>query len=264
MTPGPCTCTSPLPGLPPIPIRRVRAYARLSREAMDALFGRGSSLTVLRDLTQRPMFASNQTISLLGARQTLSDIRVVGPVADMTEIVLSQGLAAAAGLDAPVRLPGDQDETEGGTLLGPGGKYEVDDGILVLLSHVVLPTGLAAKCGLNTGCDVAGWIGGAQPIVLPNLPVVIADVATPELILDAGLYALAGAREGDVATLMPRQTAPDQKKQARPGPSSVITEEDVIRAHHAGKMIHSDDRTIVTPSAQDADRRYHVIAPSAS
>lgn len=283
MTSGACTCTSPLPGLPPIPIRRVRGYARLSREAMDALFGRGSSLTVLRDLTQRPMFASNQTISLLGARRTISDIRVVGPVAEMTEIVLSQGVADAAGVDAPVRLPGDQDESGGGTLHGPVGKYDLDDGIIVLRSHVVLPRSIASAVGCPQGASlqsrlggstiaqgqpvvaaskVAAWIGGASPIVLPSLAVVIAEVSTPELLLDSGLYALAGAREGDVATLMPGQMAPEQSSQSRPGASAVITEEDVIRAHHAGRSLRSADGTIVTPAAQDADRRYHVIKSS--
>lgn len=262
MPTSPCACIAPLPGLPPIPIRRIRAYAQLSREAMDALFGRGSTLTVLRDLGERPLFVANQQIRLCGIDGSTQVISVVGPIAAMTEIVLSPQVAAAAGLAPPVRVPGDQDESEGGCLRGPAGDYHLDDGILVLRPHLVLPAPHAHASGLAAGDEVAVWLPGSAPIVLPQVPCLLRDVRDPELRVDNDLAHRVQISEGATATVLPRLSEP-----ATPGVGGVhttlpvITEADVVRAHLAGKTLRTGQGTIVTPAAQEADRRYHVLVP---
>lgn len=262
MPTSPCACVAPLPGLPPIPIRRIRAYAQLSREAMDALFGRGSTLTVLRDLGERPFFVANQQIRLCGIDGSTQAISVVGPIAAMTEIVLSPLVAAAARLAPPVRVPGDQDETDGGCLRGPSGDYHLDDGILVLRPHLVLPAQLAAATGMAQGDEVAVWLPGSAPIVLPQVPCMLRDVRDPEMRVDADLANRVQTPDGATATVLPRLSEPVAPGIGRVhAPLPVITEADIVRAHLAGKTLRADQGTIVTPAAQEADRRYHVLVP---
>lgn len=258
----PCSCLAPLPGLPPIPIRRIRAYAQLSREAMDALFGRGSTLTVLRELAERPYFVANQQIRLCGVDGSTQRISVVGPIVAMTEVVLSPKVAEAVGLAPPARVPGDQDETDGGCLRGPSGDYHLDDGILVLWPHLVLPGPLAAASGIAEGDEVAVWLSGSASIVLPQVPCLLRDVRDPELRVDQDLAHRVQLSDGATATVLPRLSEPATPRIGGVHASlPVITEADVVRAHLAGKTLRAGQGTIITPAAQEADRRYHVLVP---
>lgn len=193
------------PSLIQVPLRRIRAYVQLRPEAMRTLFGPGAALTLLRDLPDRPHFAANEVLALAGPCGELRELRIVGPVAAFTEIVLAPSLAQSIGLAPPVRLPGDQDETEGGMLIGPAGRVELDDGILILQPHLRMAPDHARQWQLGARDRVTVCYGGLE---LTALPIAIVKGVTPAVWCDADTLAGVDWHPGLLAQVEPDAPSP--------------------------------------------------------
>src|SRR6185437_1157086 len=96
---------------------------------VEALFGPGSKLTKLKDLYQQGEFASEQLVTLVGPRQRIiPNVRILGPVRNYTQIELSYTDGIYLGIDLPLRISGNHDNTPGVTILGPKGAITINKG----------------------------------------------------------------------------------------------------------------------------------------
>src|SRR6202051_4742065 len=115
-------------GVSPAPQLTVLASARhmhICREDMDILFGKGSELTVDKDLYQVGNFAANEKVTIIGPRSRLiSNLRILGPMRKQSQIELAFTDAISLGIDIPVRLSGDIAGTPGAIIMGPKGTIE--------------------------------------------------------------------------------------------------------------------------------------------
>ncbi len=112
-------------------------HAHLTREHVEALFGPGHDLTVMRRLYQDTDFASNETIAVVGPRQRMiPSVRVLGPCRKFSQVELAFTDAISLGLDLPVRLSGDIEGTPGCILVGPKGHVELTQGVIRAERHV--------------------------------------------------------------------------------------------------------------------------------
>src|SRR5438309_8133600 len=83
-------------------------HMHLCREHVDALFGKGYELTIHKELYQPGNYAANETVTLIGPRSRLiSNLRILGPLRDKSQIELAFTDAISLGIDAPVRISGD-------------------------------------------------------------------------------------------------------------------------------------------------------------
>src|SRR2546430_1891454 len=89
---------------------------------LETLFGPGAKLTKLKDLYQEGEFASEQLVTLVGPRQRIiPNVRTLGPVRSYTQVELSYTDGIYLGLDLPLRISGNNEDTPGGTAPGPKG-----------------------------------------------------------------------------------------------------------------------------------------------
>ncbi len=120
----------------PIPIGPSAHHLHLTAEHVEALFGAGHELTWYADLSQPGQFACAERVALLGPKGRIDRVRVLGPVRPATQVEIARTEEFKLGIDAPVRMSGDLEDTPGITLEGPAGKVTLDCGVICAMRHI--------------------------------------------------------------------------------------------------------------------------------
>ncbi len=112
-------------------------HMHITPSDLATLFGPGAELTVYRWLYQPGEFASEQRVTVVGPRRRMiSNVRILGPVRDYSQVEVSFTDAVALGIDAPVRPSGKIEGTPGCYIFGPAGMLELPRGVLRAERHV--------------------------------------------------------------------------------------------------------------------------------
>src|SRR5687768_8197543 len=131
------------PGGPPHPLV-VNVSARhmhVTPADLEVLFGPGAKLTKLKDLYQQGEFASEQLVTVIGPRQRIiPNVRILGPTRNYTQVELSYTDGVYLGIDLPLRISGNHDNTPGCTVLGPKGAIQLTKGVIRAERHVHMST----------------------------------------------------------------------------------------------------------------------------
>jgi putative phosphotransacetylase len=147
--PRPATAPNPL-------VVNVSArHCHLTQQAVEALFGKGHQLQVLKWLYQEGQFAAKETVTLIGPRsRVISNLRILGPCRTLNQVELAYTDAIALGFEIPLRLSGDIKDTPGCMLMGPAGFFEMKQGVIRALRHVHMHPDDAAFYGVKQGDEM--------------------------------------------------------------------------------------------------------------
>ena len=111
-------------------------HVHVTQETLEALFGKGATLTVKKMLSQPGQFASEQKIDIVGPKKTISGVSILGPVRKADQFEVSATDARTLGVNAVVRESGDIAGTPGIKLVGPAGEVEIQEGVIVAKRHI--------------------------------------------------------------------------------------------------------------------------------
>ena len=112
-------------------------HCHLRQEDVDVLFGQGYKLTELKRLYQATDFAANETVAVVGPRQRMiPGVRILGPARSYSQVELAFTDAISLGIDIPVRMSGDIEDTPGCLLIGPKGSIVLPKGVIRAERHV--------------------------------------------------------------------------------------------------------------------------------
>ena len=253
-----------------LPVAVSARHVHLSRRDFQVLFGKGASMTALRDLSQPGQFAAAETVDVSGPRGTIKKVRVLGPERGESQVEVSLSDGFTLGIAPPVRMSGDVAGTPGCTLTGPSGKVELSFGLIAAARHVHLSEEQAAAYGLKDGGVVSlrvpapreGIIGGVAVRVGKRFDLEV-HLDTDEAngnwilcgtILPAVMRGVAG-QEGD----WPRHAEGGNENQrfsfrgeASPLILDLVTERDVNAAVARGeRTVYCAARGLVSPAAAD-------------
>jgi putative phosphotransacetylase len=146
------------------PTLAVHASARhmhVSREHLDILFGPRYELTEERPLYQEGNYAAKEMVTLIGPRSRLiSNLRILGPMRNESQVELAFTDAITLGLDLPVRLSGDIKGTPGCFIMGPKGMVELKYGVIRAAIHVHMNPAEAGHFGVKQGDMMKLRVGG--------------------------------------------------------------------------------------------------------
>ena len=145
-------------------------HIHLSAEALEALFGKGATLTNKKDLSQPGQFACEEKVELVGPKSTMK-VSVLGPIRKDTQVELSLTDARALGISAPVRESGDIAGTTGLTLRGPAGEYVINEGVIVAKRHIHLTPADAKELGVADKEIVKVKLETERPLIFDGVVV---------------------------------------------------------------------------------------------
>ncbi len=124
-------------------------HVHLTEEHIEALFGKGATLTHKKDLSQPGQFACEERVTLVGPKKSIANVIILGPARKDTQVEVSFTDARTLGVSAPVRESGDVAGTPGLKLVGPAGEVEIEQGVIVAKRHIHFTPEDAAEYGVS-------------------------------------------------------------------------------------------------------------------
>ena len=119
-----------------IPIAISARHIHLTDEAVEALFGKGHTLTPYKPLSQPGQFACEERCTLVGPKGRIEKVRVLGPTRRACQVEISRTDEFTLGVDAPVRPSGRVANSPGITLEGPAGTLTLEEGLICAWRHI--------------------------------------------------------------------------------------------------------------------------------
>ena len=158
-------------------------HVHLTTEDMMTLLGK--EITVKKMLSQPGQFASNERITLVGPKNSINNVLILGPIRKATQVELSLTDARTLGITVPVRESGDIAGSAGIKLVGPAGEVEITEGAIAAKRHLHLDTATAKEMGLVDKQIVSAKIcGGERALTFDEVVVRVSDKFAPAIHID--------------------------------------------------------------------------------
>ncbi|MEX2461905.1 MAG: phosphate propanoyltransferase [Paenibacillaceae bacterium] len=167
-----------------IPVGVSNRHVHLSPAHIEALFGSGFSLTPMRELSQRGQFAANETVTLVGPKGIIQQVRILGPSRGDSQVEISLTDGYALGIHPPVRLSGDLQDTPGITLVGASGTIVLHKGLIVAKNHVHMSPEDAQKFQVNQGDRMIVQTMSDRPLIFADIIVRVSKQYSLDLHID--------------------------------------------------------------------------------
>jgi acetate kinase len=119
-----------------VPIAISARHVHLTQETVEQLFGKGYQLTEFKPLSQPGQFAANEEVDIVGPRNRIGGVRILGPVRSKNQVEISRTDEFFLGVDAPIRQSGHTENSPGCILEGPLGKVELQEGVICAWRHI--------------------------------------------------------------------------------------------------------------------------------
>ncbi len=188
----------------PIPVGVSSRHMHITRETLEILFGPGHELTPLKDLSQPGQFAAKETVSLVGPKNTIENVRILGPIRSKNQIEISRTDEYTLGIDAPVRASGNVDNTPGIQVLGPAGSTVLTQGVICAWRHIHMRPEDAESFGVSNGDIVAVRVEQEERgLTFGNVLVRVSDKYALEMHIDTDEANAAEISTGAEAFLVP-------------------------------------------------------------
>jgi propanediol utilization protein len=186
----------------PIQVGVSNRHVHLNREAMDVLFGPGSTLTRRKDLGQPGQYAAEETLTLRGPKGEIKRVRVLGPLRAQCQVEITVSDGYRLGVQAPVRDSGDLEGTPGVELVGPNGVLPIKQGVIVAGRHIHMTPVDAAIYGVKDRQVVSAQIEGPRGALLRNVLIRVSNASGLEMHIDVEEANAVGAVNGTPAKLI--------------------------------------------------------------
>lgn len=167
-----------------IPIAISARHVHLSQEDVEKLFGAGHQLTPFKPLSQPGQFACEEQVTIIGPKNKLERVRVLGPARSKTQVEISRTDEFFLGIDAPIRESGNTENTPGCILEGSNGKITIQNGVICALRHIHMTPQDAEDFGVKDKDIVEVKILSERPLTFGNVIIRVSPSFKLEMHID--------------------------------------------------------------------------------
>lgn len=185
-----------------VPVAMSNRHIHVSKGDLDVLFGKGYELTNVKDLSQPGQYACDEKVDIVGPKNTIKGVRILGPVRPVTQVEISMFDARTLGIEGVVRASGNINGTPGAIIVGPKGQVEIKEGVIVAARHLHLHTDDAPKYGLKDRDIIKVKVGKERSIVFENVVVRVHPDFALDMHIDIEEGNAAGISNGDLGEII--------------------------------------------------------------
>lgn len=145
-------------------------HIHLSREDIEALFGKGYQLTKTKDLMQPGQFACAETVTIKGPKGQFEGVRILGPERKETQCeILASDVFKLGVPGCPVRESGQLEGSFPFEIIGPKGSVKKEKGLIIAKRHIHFDPESAKRFGVVDKQLVALKVGEERGAILLNV-----------------------------------------------------------------------------------------------
>jgi acetate kinase len=186
-----------------VPIAISARHIHLTQPMVERLFGAGHSLTHYKDISQPGQFAAVEKLNLIGPKNRIDGVRVLGPTRPGNQVEISRTDEFHLGLDAPIRNSGDISHSPGIILEGPAGTVALDHGLICARRHIHMHPDDAARFGVSDKDVVEVAIDSdGRDLIFGDVLVRVSEKYVLEMHIDTDEANAAELRRGDGGLLV--------------------------------------------------------------
>ncbi len=152
-----------------IPVEVSARHVHLTKEAVEALFGKGASLTKKRDLSQPGEFLSEQRVKLVTSKGEIANVAVLGPERKAVQVELSMTDCRSLGICAPVNLSGDLNGAGSVYLVSENAVYDAENSVIVAKNHIHMTPADAKKYSVSDSQSVKVTVNTSRPLTFDDV-----------------------------------------------------------------------------------------------
>jgi len=185
-----------------IPAGISNRHVHLSEPDIAALFGEGYVLKPWKELSQKGYYACEETVTLVGPRGVLRNVRLLGPPRGHSQVELQLSDGYTLGVELELRDSGTLGTYPCLTIVGPVGAITNCSGIMAALRHIHMNSLDALALGLKDGDAVSVKTTGERSVVFNNVKIRVNQGFTTEIHLDTDEANAANIKNGDLVQIM--------------------------------------------------------------
>ena len=177
-------------------------HVHLCQQDLETLFGKNYMLIKDRELSQPGEFASTARVTIKTYKSEITNVRVLGPIRDYTQVEISKTDAIRLGINPPVRESGDLIDSAAVTLIGPAGEIDLLKGCIIASRHIHLNNEDLVKYGLQNKTKVNVKLLGPKGGIIDNVSLKIGTNYRLELHLDTDDANAHLIKQGDIGIIL--------------------------------------------------------------
>ncbi len=168
-----------------VPIGVSARHIHLTKEHVEALFGKGYQLTRKKEL-MGGQFAANEQVTIVGEKlRAIENVRVLGPVRTKSQVEISKTDTFKLGINAPVRESGNIAGSAPIAVVGPKGTVYLNEGCIVAKRHIHMSPEDAEKTKLRDGDVVSVVVDNERGTTFNHVQIRVDESFTLEMHIDA-------------------------------------------------------------------------------
>lgn len=176
-------------------------HVHVTKEQALTLFGH--PLTPKRPLSQPGQFLANERVTVTGPKGEFRNVAVLGPERKEGQVEISLTDARTLGVEAPVRLSGDVQESPGILLRGDSGCVTLPQGVIAAKRHIHLTPEDARKFRVQDKQVVKLQTYTARPVLFEDVAVRVSPDFASYVHLDYDEANACGFQKGDLGRILP-------------------------------------------------------------
>lgn len=177
----------------PIPLGISNRHVHLCTEDYVRLFP-NQPISKKKGLLQPGQYAAEQTVTLVGPKGQLKNVRLLGPLRSASQVEISRTDARTLGITAPLRMSGNIQGTPGIRLVSPFAELDLTSGVIVAQRHIHMSPLDALILRVSHGDKVSVAINGDERrLIFDNVAVRVSPDMRLEMHIDTDEANAAGA-----------------------------------------------------------------------
>ena len=177
----------------PIPLGISNRHIHLCAEDYDRLFP-NHPISEKKELLQPGQYAADQTVTLVGPKGQLKNVRLLGPLRSTSQVEISRTDARTLGIAAPLRMSGSIEGTPGVRFISPFAELDLASGVIVAQRHIHMSPLDALILRVSHGDKVSVAINGDERrLIFDNVAVRVSPDMRLEMHIDTDEANAAGA-----------------------------------------------------------------------